>query len=312
MTAKRHRIVVEGDGATNYSAYSPDVPGVVATGATREECERELRDAIEFHLEGMAQDEPGGVTEATAPLLTFENVSMHYTYGNRETPVLDRASFEIHAGTFTAIYGARQSGKSTLLRLMAGVLTPTTGAVRFEGRDMASMSAADRSRILRNRVALVSPQDWSSGPGQRVIDHVILASASGGLNLREARRRALRMLDEVGLTGRANELTRQFTPPDRMRVMLAQALTREPSLLLLDEPAVFPSLADKDAFLAWLRARVSERGMTLVIASADMQTLLGATELMSIAEGELISTATQATIVAFPKRSAAEGRSGKR
>jgi putative ABC transport system ATP-binding protein len=245
--------------------------------------------------------------DATTPLLAFENVSKLYTDGNREILALDRVSFEVHAGTFVAIYGARQSGKSTLVRLMAGIEAPTTGTVRFEGRDVASMSSTDRSQILRSRVAFVSPQDWSSSPGQRVVDHVILASASKGLNLREARRRALPMLAEVGLGDRAEEPASLLSPPERMRVMLAQALIREPSLLLLDEPAVFPSPAEKDAFLAWLRALVEERQMTLVVASVDMRALQGATELMSIADGELISTAKQATIVAFPSRRGTTG-----
>ena len=52
----RYLIIVEGDDSTNYSAYSPDVPGVAAVGATREECEREMREAIEFHIEGLAED----------------------------------------------------------------------------------------------------------------------------------------------------------------------------------------------------------------------------------------------------------------
>src|SRR5262249_9910029 len=56
MSERRYLIVVEGGRATNFSAYSPDIPGVVATGATREECEREMREAIEFHLEGLAVD----------------------------------------------------------------------------------------------------------------------------------------------------------------------------------------------------------------------------------------------------------------
>jgi len=56
MTEHRYLIVIEGDGETNYSAYSPDVPGVAATADTREACEREMREAIEFHLEGLAQD----------------------------------------------------------------------------------------------------------------------------------------------------------------------------------------------------------------------------------------------------------------
>jgi predicted RNase H-like HicB family nuclease len=56
MSSRRYLIIIEGNGETNYSAYSPDVPGVAATGATQEECEREMRDAITFHLEGLAQD----------------------------------------------------------------------------------------------------------------------------------------------------------------------------------------------------------------------------------------------------------------
>lgn len=56
MNERRYLIIVEGDSASNFSAYSPDVPGVAATGPTREDCEREMRDAIEFHLEGLLED----------------------------------------------------------------------------------------------------------------------------------------------------------------------------------------------------------------------------------------------------------------
>jgi len=56
VTAHRYLIVIEGDEETNYSAYSPDIAGVVATGGSGEECEREMREAIEFHLQGLAAD----------------------------------------------------------------------------------------------------------------------------------------------------------------------------------------------------------------------------------------------------------------
>jgi len=56
MTPRRYLIIIEGDTETNYSAYSPDIPGVAATGSTRQECEQEMRDAIAFHLEGLVQD----------------------------------------------------------------------------------------------------------------------------------------------------------------------------------------------------------------------------------------------------------------
>lgn len=67
MTTRRYLIVIEGNGETNYSAYSPDIPGVAATGATQADCEREMRGAIAFHLEGLAQDgEPAPEPHSTA------------------------------------------------------------------------------------------------------------------------------------------------------------------------------------------------------------------------------------------------------
>jgi len=56
VNARRYLIIIEGNGQANYSAYSPDVPGVAATGATQEDCERQMREAITFHLEGLARD----------------------------------------------------------------------------------------------------------------------------------------------------------------------------------------------------------------------------------------------------------------
>src|SRR5580704_19045456 len=112
MTTQRHRIIVEGDDATNYSAYSPDIPGVVATGATREECERELCAAIEFHLEGLADDTQSGVANAAPPVLAFEKVSKSYRYIGKDAVVLDRVSFEIPSGALVGVLGARRSGKS--------------------------------------------------------------------------------------------------------------------------------------------------------------------------------------------------------
>ena len=67
MTPHRYLIIIEGDNEANYSAYSPDVPGVAATGSTQDECERQMRDAIAFHLEGLAQDgEPAPEPHSTA------------------------------------------------------------------------------------------------------------------------------------------------------------------------------------------------------------------------------------------------------
>jgi lipoprotein-releasing system ATP-binding protein len=236
-------------------------------------------------------------------LLSFLNVSKRYPDGGREIHVLDGVSLEIDAGVSVGVYGARRSGKSTLLRLAAGIALPDSGTIRFDGRDIAQMAVSERGRLLRGEIAFMSTADWRANPGESVVDHVATSLGSEGLTMREARRRAMHVLDqvEVGAAG-AQELTTSLPLTERGRVMLARALAREPRLLALDEPALFPNLSDRDRFYALLRSATRERNMALLVASEEMAALQGFGVLMSIADGELISTETLGTVVRLPGR----------
>jgi ABC-type lipoprotein export system ATPase subunit len=237
------------------------------------------------------------------PLLSFLNVSKRYPDGDREVLVLDRVSLELDAGVSVGVYGARRSGKSTLLRLAAGIVLPDSGTIRFDGRDIAQMAGGERGRLLRGDVAFMCSADWRASPGETVVDHVATSLGSEGLTLREARRRAMRVLDQVELgAAGAQEPTTLLSAAESVRVMLARALARDPRLLVLDEPALFPSLRDRDSFYRMLRTAASQRNMALLVASEEMAALQGFKVLVSISDGELVSTEAQGTVVALPGR----------
>jgi ABC-type lipoprotein export system ATPase subunit len=246
---------------------------------------------------------------APGPLLSFANVSKRYPDGAREVVVLDGVSFELQEGAAVGIYGARRSGKSTLLRLAAAIERPDAGVVAFAGRDVTRISARERARLLRSSVAFLTSADWLSSPGETVLDHVAMSLGSEGLTLREAKRRALLALDRVGVaTLSAEEITASLSLRERARVMLARALVREPRLLVVDEPAPMPSLSERERFCAILRAVTSERGIALLMASEDMSTLRGMGALMSISAGELCGSEERGTVVRMrPRRVAASG-----
>jgi lipoprotein-releasing system ATP-binding protein len=247
------------------------------------------------------------------PLLSFLNVSKRYPDGGRDILVLDRVSLEINAGVSAGVLGARRSGKSTLLRLAAGIALPDSGVVSFQGRDIAQMAGSERGRLLRGAIAFMSASDWRATPGESVVDHVATSLGSEGLTMREARRRATRVLDrvEIGAAG-AEEPTTSLSQTERARVMLARALARQPKLLVLDEPALLPSLGERDRFYALLRDAAQESDITLLMASEEMSALQGVGVLMSICDGEVISPSARGTVVPLHggRRAGAE-RSGQ-
>ncbi|MGA7703259.1 MAG: ATP-binding cassette domain-containing protein, partial [Solirubrobacteraceae bacterium] len=94
-----------------------------------------------------------------APLLTVAHATKRYVDGRHEMLVLDRVSLEIDEGDFVGMWGPKRSGKSTLLRIMAGLEQPEEGEVRFAGRPLRAMSARERARQLRHGgIALVSSE----------------------------------------------------------------------------------------------------------------------------------------------------------
>jgi ABC-type lipoprotein export system ATPase subunit len=238
-----------------------------------------------------------------AALVCFEQVNKAYPDGRWQISVLERASFAIHRGEHVGIRGPRRSGKSTLLRLAAGIELPDAGRIVFEGQDVSQMSALRRERLLRGAIGMVASNDWRPARGERVVDLVALPLVSDGATLHEARRRARRKLNWVGATDYADDFAGALAVGERMRVMLARALVREPRLLLVDEPAVVPSSEERTELYALLRAGASEHGATLVVASEDSEATRGTDVLMSIGRGELLQTGAEPGIVVpFPAR----------
>lgn len=236
-------------------------------------------------------------------LLSIERVSKAYPDGEHDLTVLQNVSFEVPPGAQIGLFGPARSGKSSLLRIAVGVEAPDAGSVRFEGRELTKMRAGSRARLLRRSIGYLATGGWHVAPGEDVLAHVVTALGSDGFTPAEARRKAQRALEDVGLgyEGRP-PLLASLSAGERVRLALARALVREPRLLVVDEPARMPSLSERDDFCALLRRLARERGTALLSASAEMAALQGLDVLMSISSGGLRSSQArkQATVVRLP------------
>jgi len=241
------------------------------------------------------------------PLLSFEQVSKrHIDLGVHEHIVLDDVSFDVEAGTSAGIWGPRRSGKSTLLRIAAGIELPDAGVVRFEGRDITKLSDRERARLVRTKIGF-APASWREARNLPVVEHVGLPLLSGGASMREASVKARAVLERVGATSRADAAIFELSPGERTRVAIACALVRDPALLLVDEPALTPSPSERDELYALLRSLTGERGLTVVVASEDLAAIRTARQAMTISDGTLRSSHRAGRVVPFPEDRAKRG-----
>jgi ABC-type lipoprotein export system ATPase subunit len=234
-------------------------------------------------------------------LLRISEVSKAYPDGGGYVSVFERACLEVAQATHVGVYGKRRSGKSTLLRLAAGIERPDSGSVLFDGVEITALSPRELARVLRSRLAYIALGDWRPNPGESVAQHLALALGGDGLTVRQAERRALRELEAVGVSAAdAHSLAGGLSLVDRTRVMFARALAHKPRLIVIDDPVLTPSVSERDTLYALLREISRERGIALLVASEDFAALQGFDVFVSISARELCSSEGNATVVPFP------------
>jgi len=172
-------------------------------------------------------------------LVQLENLTRIYRSGGRsgenEVVVFRNLELEVQEGEQLAVMGESGAGKSTLLYLIAGLDRPTSGAVRFRGRDIASLSDAEVA-IFRNREIGYVWQQHHLLPEFTCAENVMMPKLVGGENRMKALAMAKERLDEVGLADRADHRAGELSGGEQQRVAIARALVANPSLLLADEP----------------------------------------------------------------------------
>ncbi len=236
-------------------------------------------------------------------LLALTDVTKRIQDGAKGIVVLDRVSVDIEQGDVVGIYGERQAGKSTLLKIMAGIEFPNAGSVSFEGKDVAKLSVDARARMWRHQGVALVRCDWRPLlSNQPVLEYVALPLTAGGITLAEAEAIARPVLDRVGALAWEHLATDRLSLNERIRVELAQAMVREPRLLLVDEPAVLIDVGASRQLYALLRELAKESRMALVIASEDTTPLIGVDRAMTISDGQVRTTDSRKRVVEFPDR----------
>ncbi len=224
-------------------------------------------------------------------VLSLDGVAKRYVRGDREIVALDGVSVDLAKGDFVAVSGRSRSGKTTLLRIAAGIEVPDAGSVRFDGEELATLSRKRRARLLLEEIGCV----WQGGRithGLSVRDHVALPLLKSQSHS-QARRRANAMLERVGAQGCARAQWHELSDGDRTRVALAHALVRAPRLLLADEPTVNLNMLEREQLVGLLRSVAQDGGVTVLMTAPDAPATVHSNRTMSIDAGRLIKPTSE-------------------
>jgi ABC-2 type transport system ATP-binding protein len=178
-----------------------------------------------------------------------------------ERHALDEVSFGVRQGRVTGFVGANGAGKTTAMRIVMGVLAPTSGDVTFGGTPL--------TRQVRRTFGYM-PEERGLYPRMRVLDQLIHLGRVHGMRRSVAARRAGELLDELGLADRSGDLLQALSLGNQQRVQVAAALLHDPAMLVLDEPFSGLDPLAIDAMGALLRARAGA-GVPVLFSSHQLE-----------------------------------------
>ena len=211
--------------------------------------------------------EPGGLAPSP-PVVEAVGVTKVYRLDGVEVRALDGVDLVVERGDSVAIMGPSGSGKSTLLGLLGGLDRPTSGTLRFDGRDVTGLSE-DELAAVRNRVVGFVFQNFQLLPRTPAVANVGLPLVYRGLGRVERRRLATVALTSVGLGHRLQHRPSQLSGGEQQRVAIARALVTEPAMLLADEPTGNLDSGSGEEVLDLLSRLHDERGVAVVVVTHD-------------------------------------------
>jgi putative ABC transport system ATP-binding protein len=212
---------------------------------------------------------------------------MTYGTGDAATHALDHVNLDVSPGSL-AIMGPSGSGKTTLLHCLAGIVIPTGGEVRLDGRDIAALPDRERTALRRQQFGFVfqSGQLLAELPA---VENVALPLMLDGMTLGEALARARSWLARLGLTGLEDRRPGELSGGQAQRVAIARAVVAAPGVVFADEPTGALDQTTGGEVIDLLVRTVTEAGAALVVVTHDPQVARSCQRTVSMHDGRIVA-----------------------
>lgn len=209
-----------------------------------------------------------------------------YHLGSAKIIAVNKINLEMNESEFIAIYGPSGSGKSTLLNLVGLNDYPTSGKIEFDGADTSLLSDGERRRTRLLRIGFVF-QTFNLFPTLNVIENVELPLSLSGKSQEEQTKRALRLLESVGLGNRLHHRPKELSVGEMQRVALARAIANNPEVIIADEPTGELDSKTAKEIVSLLHEINKRQKATVIVATHDEKIAEVARTIYTIQDGKL-------------------------
>ena len=235
----------------------------------------------------MAQAPPPAAPRSAAPIISARGVGKVYQSGRLRVEALRKVDLDVRPGEMVAIVGPSGCGKTTLLNCLSGLDDVTSGHVMLEGKDLAKMTDLERTRLRSRRMGFVF-QAFNLLPVLTALENVELPLLVSGLDPKEASRRALDALRQVGLDKHADHKPRELSGGQQQRVTIARSLVNQPAIVWADEPTGNLDTKHGQDILDLLHRLNVERGQTYVIVTHESAIARSCHRIVHMADGAIV------------------------
>lgn len=222
-----------------------------------------------------------------APVLELRAIERTYKTSAGALQVLRGTDLKIAPGELVGLVGPSGSGKSTLLHTAGLLEEPEAGQVFLDGADCLKLNEAGRTAIRRLKIGFVY-QFHHLLPEFNAIDNVAMPLMIAGIRKKEARERAARLLDEMGLAERVDHQPAQLSGGEQQRVAIARALANDPRLVIADEPTGNLDPATTERVFATLIKMVREEGAGVLVATHNLALIRHMDRVLTLQDGKLV------------------------
>jgi len=220
----------------------------------------------------------------------IEAINITKTYSETSVPVhaINGINLEIEKGEFTAIVGPSGCGKTTLLNLIGGLDSPTSGDIRVNGVDLATLSDSKKIEFRLNNIGFVF-QSYNLIPVLTAKENVEFIMLLQKIPFRKREARAMELLTEVGLEDRVNTKPNKMSGGQQQRVAVARALASNPTFILADEPTANLDSVSTTNLLDLMAEMNREENATFIFSTHDQRVIDKARRIITLVDGKIHS-----------------------